>query len=84
MTAPDLLAALMPVGEALDALGVRFYVGGSVASSTHGVPRASIDADVIAGLLRARAGQLDSAYLRKWAEPLGVADLLERAFQESS
>ncbi len=50
MTAPDLLAALMPVLEALDALGVRCYVGGSVASSIHGVPRASIDADVVAEL----------------------------------
>ncbi len=50
MTAPDLLAALMPVIEALGALGVRCYVGGSVASSIHGVPRASIDADVVAEL----------------------------------
>ena len=40
----------MPVVEALDALGVRCYVGGSVASSIHGVPRASIDADVVAEL----------------------------------
>ena len=36
--------------EALDSLGVRYYVGGSVASSIHGVPRASIDADLIAEL----------------------------------
>ena len=50
MTAPDLLAALLPVIEALDVLGVGYYVGGSVASSIHGVPRASIDADVIAEL----------------------------------
>lgn len=50
MTAPDLVAALLPVIEALDSLGVRYYVGGSVASSIHGVPRASIDADVIAEL----------------------------------
>ncbi len=50
MTAPDLVAALMPVIEALDLLAVRNYVGGSVASSIHGVPRASIDADVIAEL----------------------------------
>ena len=50
MTAPDLVAALLPVIEALDSLGVRYYVGGSVASSIHGVPRASIDADVVAEL----------------------------------
>jgi hypothetical protein len=50
LTAPDLVAALLPVIEALDSLGVRCYVGGSVASSIHGVPRASIDADLIAEL----------------------------------
>lgn len=50
MTASDLLAALVPVVDALDALGVRYFVGGSVASSAHGVPRASIDADVVADL----------------------------------
>ncbi len=52
MTASDLLAALEPVVRALEALGIRYYLGGSVASSSHGVPRTSIDADVIAELRR--------------------------------
>ncbi len=50
MTAPDLLAALAPLLEALRRLGVRHFVGGSIASSAHGVARASIDADVVAEL----------------------------------
>lgn len=50
MTSPDLLAALEPVAGALEALGVPYFVGGSLASAAHGVPRASIDADVIAEL----------------------------------
>ncbi len=50
MTAPDLFLALGPVLEVLRALDVRHYVGGSIASSAHGVPRASIDADVVAEL----------------------------------
>ncbi len=50
MTAPDLLAALAPLLEALGRLGVRHFVGGSIASSAHGVARASIDADVVAEL----------------------------------
>ena len=50
MTASDLLSALGPVVDALDALGVRYFVGGSVASSAHGVPRASTDADLVADL----------------------------------
>lgn len=61
MTAPDLLAALTPVLDALRGLGVRHYVGGSIASSAHGVPRASIDADVIAELLPVHAAPLVSA-----------------------
>jgi hypothetical protein len=48
--AADLLEALAPVLEALRALGVRHYVGGSVASSAHGLPRASVDVDVVAEL----------------------------------
>jgi hypothetical protein len=47
LTSSDLLSALTPVVEAL---GVDYYVGGSVASSAHGVPRSSIDADLVAGL----------------------------------
>lgn len=50
MTTPDLLVALGPVVDQLEVLGVRYYVGGSLASSAHGVPRASIDADVVADL----------------------------------
>jgi hypothetical protein len=47
---PELLAALTPVVEVLDELGVRHFVGGSVASSAHGAPRASVDVDVVADL----------------------------------
>ncbi len=50
MSAPELLAALAPVLDALRRLGVRHYVGGSIASSAHGVARSSVDADVVAEL----------------------------------
>jgi hypothetical protein len=45
-----LLSALGPVLDTLEALGVRHYVGGSLASSAHGIPRTSIDADLLADL----------------------------------
>ncbi len=51
MSAPELLAALVPVLKALRNMGVRHYVGGSIASSAHGVARSSVDADVVAELL---------------------------------
>lgn len=50
MTDSDLVAALRPITDAFDALGVRYYLSGSVASSAHGVARASLDADVVAAL----------------------------------
>jgi hypothetical protein len=56
VTASDLVAALLPVVELLESLGVRYYVGGSLASSIHGVPRASIDADVVAELEASHVG----------------------------
>lgn len=50
MTGSDLVAALRPVVDALDTLGVTYYLTGSVASSAHGVARTSIDADIVAAL----------------------------------
>ena len=50
MTESDLVAALRPVADAFDTLGVRYYLGGSVASSAHGIARASLDADIVAAL----------------------------------
>jgi hypothetical protein len=61
----DLVAALRPVADALASLGVRYYVGGSLTSSAHGIARASRGAD--------------RTYPRRWSPSLDVADLLERA-----
>ena len=66
MTESDLMAALRPVTDALDRLGVRYFIGGSVASSAHGIARASLDVDLVAELepshLQPLARQLASAY----------------------
>jgi hypothetical protein len=40
----------MRVVRLLESLGVRYVVGGSLASSVHGVLRASVDADIVAEL----------------------------------
>ncbi|WP_417849442.1 hypothetical protein [Thalassoglobus sp.] len=44
----DLVAALAPVTAAFQKLGIRHYVGGSVASSFHGAARSTMDVDVVA------------------------------------
>jgi hypothetical protein len=66
VTESDLVGALRPVVDSLDALGVRYYLGGSVASSAHGIARASLDADVVAALesehVDPLVNRLESAY----------------------
>lgn len=57
----DLLTALVPVIQALEALGVRYYIAGSVASSAHGMARASLDVDLVADL---EAGQIEALVTR--------------------
>ena len=42
------LAAALQVAHVLDDLGLRWFLGGSLASSIYGVPRATLDADLIA------------------------------------
>jgi hypothetical protein len=46
----DLVAALAPVVDEFDRLGVPYHVGGSVASSAHGIARATLDVDIVAEL----------------------------------
>lgn len=50
VSTPDLLAALEPVIDALERLDVRYQVGGSVASSVHGMARATMNVDIVADL----------------------------------
>jgi hypothetical protein len=47
MIGSEVVAALTPVVEALTSLGVAYRIGGSVASSALGVPRSTLDADLV-------------------------------------
>lgn len=48
MTLPDPLLVVAAVASALDAISVRYVVGGSVASMLYGIPRATQDVDLVA------------------------------------
>ncbi|MBI5481946.1 MAG: hypothetical protein HY906_24035 [Deltaproteobacteria bacterium] len=50
MIAPELVSALQPLVEALDALGIPYRIGGSVASSVLGAPRSTLDVDLVCDL----------------------------------
>ena len=51
MSHPDKIsAAIKPVAEALEPLGVLYYIGGSVASSAYGIARSTLDVDMVSAL----------------------------------
>lgn len=50
MSDNDVTRALVPVVDALTAAGVTYRVGGSVASSALGVPRSTLDVDVVCAM----------------------------------
>jgi hypothetical protein len=50
MIPSDTYAALGPVVAKLHELGVAYYIGGSVVSSMVGIPRATLDVDIVADL----------------------------------
>lgn len=62
----DLEAALVPVVDVLDRLGVVYRIGGSVASATLGVPRSTLDIDLVCNLeatqVRAFVAALEDTY----------------------
>jgi len=55
------IAVTMMVTDALDALGVPYAIGGSLASAVHGVMRATMDADLVADLRMEHAEPLARA-----------------------
>ncbi len=67
----DLVAALTPVLAVFSDLGVRHFVGGSVASSAHGVARASLDVDVVA--------ELEPLHVRRFVAALQDAYFVDQA-----
>lgn len=71
MSGSDLASALMPVVGALERLGVRHFVTGSVASSAHGVARASLDVDIVAELTVEQTKPLADLLEAAYYTPLG-------------
>ena len=58
MSQAQIVAALAPVVDAFDDLHVGYYIGGSVASSALGLPRTTIDVDLVADLSTHHVGPL--------------------------
>ncbi|MFQ5857875.1 MAG: hypothetical protein ACE5LU_19905 [Anaerolineae bacterium] len=78
------IAVTFTVIEALEALGVPYLIGGSLASAVHGAVRATMDADLVADLQMQHRDELDLPYLQRWAAQLGLSDLLDKALAEAA
>ncbi|MBN1695778.1 hypothetical protein JW879_10350 [candidate division WOR-3 bacterium] len=50
MNSPDILLALKPLIASFNELKISYYIGGSLASSVYGMPRATLDADIVADI----------------------------------
>lgn len=75
----DVLEALEPVVEVLEQLGVRYRVGGSVASSALGVPRSTIDVDVACELALPHVERFVSLLAgRYYADADMISDAIQR------
>ena len=48
------------VAQAFDQLQIPYYVGGSLASSLHGIPRATQDADIVADIQTGHVQEIES------------------------
>ena len=81
MAASEVVTALTPVVEALTQLGVSYRVGGSVASSALGVPRSTLDADLVCDLPES---QIDDFVGRVQAEYYADADMIRDAVRKRS
>lgn len=46
----SVVRALLPLTEVLEQLGIQYYIGGSLASSVHGISRPTQDADIVADI----------------------------------
>lgn len=60
------LNVALAVARIWDSLGVPWFLGGSLASSVHGVPRATMDADIVADLGPSQVKPLLKALGDEW------------------
>ena len=58
MQSQDAVTAVTPVVAEFERLGVRYYVGGSLAASVYGLSRTTLDIDLVADLTRDHAAPL--------------------------
>jgi hypothetical protein len=79
MISDDILEAITPVIDTFEALNVPYLIGGSLASSTHGIARSTADADLVADLKAAQVpafiARLEADY---YVSEIAISEALNR------
>jgi hypothetical protein len=76
---PASLAIVLGVIDLLENLNIRYHLGGSFASAIHGVPRQTMDADMVVDLDAARVATLvDGLKSDFYVDPEVAADAVSR------
>lgn len=79
MSLQELFPTLRPVVDEFERLGIEYYIGGSVASSYYGEPRATLDIDLGAAINKSQVSELVAAWDRDFyvSEP-AMRDAVQR------
>jgi len=73
------ILVLARLARIFDALGIRYLVGGSLASSLYGIPRATQDVDLVADLELSHVGDLTAAFSGGfYADAAMILDAVDR------
>ena len=76
---PEPILVVKKVAAAFERLSIRYVVGGSVASSFHGLPRATLDVDLVAELAASHAKPLAAALEAEfYVDAEMIADAVQR------
>jgi hypothetical protein len=77
MQEAELIDVALMVTTVLEELGVTYAIGGSVASTLYGVPRSTVDADLVADLQAEHISPFIAALKEKfYIDPLSVMDAI--------
>ncbi len=77
----ELFPALAPVVSAFHKIGIPYYIGGSISSSIHGIPRTTMDIDIIADI---KQDHVEALYLSLEPDYYIDKDMIQEAIRLQS
>ncbi|MGE5344093.1 MAG: hypothetical protein ACM3SY_21715 [Candidatus Omnitrophota bacterium] len=77
----ELFPALGPVVAVFDKIGILYYIGGSISSSIHGIPRSTMDIDIIADI---KPEHIEALYLALEPDYYIDKDMIREAIKNHS